>query len=198
MGAPLDSLLLVFFFASLVTYLHAILLGIPLAICLMRLHWLTLLRVLLAGALIGALPVSAWTIYNELRSDSASSSSFGGVEHRIDGRLTRAGWISTIEGVLMFGALGMLAGGVWWWLSGASACGAQGRRGHVLRGRRRRFQFFSYFCGRKDSGALVQPGRAATCAATLDAGVVTANNAMDSDTYSAPLRAPNSARHRGR
>jgi len=120
-GAPLDSLFSVFISTSVVTYGHAILLGIPTAVVLTRLNRLTLFRVLGAAFLIGALPFAALVTYNEITMAPGLSSEFNFVPRRIDGHLTRAGWVSIIDGVVMCGIFGMIAGVVWWWVSGASA-----------------------------------------------------------------------------
>jgi hypothetical protein len=120
-GATLKSTFPIFILVSIVTYSHAILLGIPTVFILTRLHRLTLIRVLGTAFLIGALPVTAWTIYNEITMPLGSSYTYNWVPHRIDSQLTAAGWKSTIDGIVMCGVIGLVAGIAWWWISGASA-----------------------------------------------------------------------------
>jgi hypothetical protein len=75
---------------------------------------------LAASFLVGALPFAIFTVYSEI-TDTSGSATINGVAHRVDGRLTLAGWLSSIEGVLLCGAFGAVAGIFLWWLSNASA-----------------------------------------------------------------------------
>jgi hypothetical protein len=109
-----------FVLASLVTYAHAIVLGLPVILILWHFRRLTRLTMLAASFLVGALPFAIFTVYSEI-TDTSGSATINGVAHRVDGRLTLAGWLSSIEGVLLCGAFGAVAGIFLWWLSNASA-----------------------------------------------------------------------------
>ena len=109
-----------FLLASVVTYAHAILLGVPAMLVLGHMHRLTRLSVLVASFLIGVLPVAILISYSEITTTTGAFS-VNGVWHRIGGRLTLAGWISNVEGILLCGVLGLVAGIFLWSLSGASA-----------------------------------------------------------------------------
>jgi hypothetical protein len=119
--ANINALLAVVWISGLVTYGHAILLGIPAAIVLVRLRRLTLPRVLGAAFLIGAIPYTVWTIYNEVTMPPGGSFTANFEVLRIDGHLTRKGWVSIIDGIVLCGVLGMATGLVWWWIARASA-----------------------------------------------------------------------------
>jgi hypothetical protein len=122
-----------FVLASLVTYAHAIVLGLPVILILRHLHRFTRLTVVAATFLIGALPVALFTAYSQITNRSGTFT-VNGVAQQVDGRLTLAGWLSNIEGVLMCGAFGAVAGIFLWWLSGASANNAlEQTRGRQLR-----------------------------------------------------------------
>src|SRR5262249_47943954 len=120
-GENINSLLAVVWISGLVTYGHAILLGIPMAIVLVRLQRLTLPRVLGAGFLIGAIPYTGLIIYNEVTMPPGASYSANLEVLRIDGHLTRKGWVSMIDGIVLCGVLGIATGLVWWWIAKASA-----------------------------------------------------------------------------
>jgi len=104
------------FFAGVVSYAHAIVLGIPVALWLGRNGRLTLLPVLAYSALIGALPYSILMTWWEL-DENTGSVSFDGVAHTIDGTLTLDGWLNHAQVVLMFAGYGIASGLVWWWLA---------------------------------------------------------------------------------
>ena len=120
-GAPLASAFSVLILASAVTYAHAIVLGVPTALVLIRTKRLTFPRVLGAAFLIGTLPYIAMITYLEITIPPGSSFTWNLEPHRIDGHLTRAGWVSIIDGVVMYGVLGLICGLIWWWIAGASA-----------------------------------------------------------------------------
>lgn len=116
-AGDVDGVFRMFLLASAVSYGHALVLGVPVAVVLMRRGPLTRSRVLGAGFLIGSLPLATLMAYSELVTPFSGSSSFIGVVHRIDGHLTTSAWISMVEGILTFGVYGAGAGLVWWWLA---------------------------------------------------------------------------------
>lgn len=120
-GESINRLLPFFYFGSVVTYAHAIVLGVPAALVLGRFRRLTLARVLGTAFLIGALPFTGWTIYNEVTMPPGAGYTVNSEVLRVDGQLTRSGWISVFQGIGLCGLLGLAAGLFWWWISGASA-----------------------------------------------------------------------------
>lgn len=120
-GESISKLLPFIYFGSVVAYAHAILLGVPAAAILARLRRLTPGRVLAAAFLIGALPFTGWTIYNEITMPPGAGFTFNSEVLRVDGQLTTAGWISILQGIGVCGLLGLAAGLAWWWISGAYA-----------------------------------------------------------------------------
>ena len=120
-GSSVESTFSIFLFACAVTYAHAVLLGVPVATILIKRSTLGRSRVLGVASLIGAIPFAAWTVYQELTMPPGAGATINGVPHRVDGQLTTAGWISSIEGILMVGVIGAITGIVWWWIAGVSA-----------------------------------------------------------------------------
>lgn len=120
-GASVSDVASFFCVVSVVTYGHTILLGAPLALLLIRLRRLNLRHVLVAAFLAGAVPIGAFVLYQEITMPPGSGYESNSVILRADGRLTPAGLISAITGVLQCGLLGLVAGLGWWWLLGAAA-----------------------------------------------------------------------------
>jgi hypothetical protein len=115
MGAPPASAWSVFVLVSVVTYAHAIVLGVPSTFWLLsRRTSLTWLRVVVAAFLIGALPLGVLTLYQESTIPLGTGYEANGVVHRDNGRLTSAGLQSAVLGVLQVGGLGAVTGLVWW------------------------------------------------------------------------------------
>jgi len=88
-------------------------LGLP---AYLLLHYLKLVRwwsTLSAGFILGALPMAIFT-WPLKYSDMKSSSSVNGVQTMINGVPTAAGWLQYVEGVLFFGAFGLVAAFVFW------------------------------------------------------------------------------------
>jgi hypothetical protein len=97
-----------FFICLAISAAHVVVLGVP-AYFLMR--WRRMLRwwsMLLAGFLLGAIPVAAfsWPL-RYARPGSFSSSD--GVATMVDGVPTMAGWLEYLGGVSFFGACGLIA-----------------------------------------------------------------------------------------
>ena len=113
-NAPLASVWPMLALVSVVTYAHALVLGLPVAWLLNRSSSLTLLRVVVAAFLIGALPFGALTLYQEATIPRGAGYSENGVVLRDDGRLTPAGVKNAVLGVLELGGLGLAAGIIWW------------------------------------------------------------------------------------
>ena len=103
-----------FLMACVVTYAHALLLGIPIACVLGRRNALTLPRVVFAAFLVGAMPFGAFTLYQEATMPPGAGYSANGIVIREAGRLTSAGWRQAVLSILQLGALGAAAGLVWW------------------------------------------------------------------------------------
>jgi hypothetical protein len=114
MGAPLPSAWTMFALVSLVTYAHAVGLGLPAAWLLSRGSSLTLLRAVGAAFVIGVLPLGGLVVYQELTMPPGAGYEANGVVLRDDGRLTGAGLRSAVSGVVQGGALGAATGLVWW------------------------------------------------------------------------------------
>lgn len=114
MGAPLPSAWTMFALVGLVTYAHAIALGLPAVWLLSRGSSLTLLRAVGAAFVIGVLPLGGLVLYQELTMPPGAGYEANGVVLRDDGRLTGAGLWSAVSGVLQGGALGTVTGLVWW------------------------------------------------------------------------------------
>lgn len=114
MGTTVSSALSIAVLISFVTYAHAIVLGLPWTWLLSRRRPLTLLRVVVAAFLIGAVPFGSLTLYQEITISPGSGYVSNGEVLRADGSLTTAGLRSAIFGVLQTGGLGALTGLVWW------------------------------------------------------------------------------------
>ncbi len=113
-GTPLASTWAAVVMVCFVTYVHAIILGLPSAWLLGRRSPLTRLRVVIAAFLIGAIPFGSLTLYQELTISPGWGYVSNGVVLREEGRLTSAGLGSALFGVLQAGGLGAVTGLVWW------------------------------------------------------------------------------------
>lgn len=107
-GVP--SIVLTYAFA--VALAHAVGLGLPLFLLLNWKGWANGLSSVLAGFVIGSVPVG---IFTWPYSGAGFSSSVSGVAMIVDGVPTLAGWLRYLEGVGLFGGLGA-AGGLGFWL----------------------------------------------------------------------------------
>ena len=114
---PVQSVWGMFMLVSIVTYAHAVVLGVPAALLLSRKGTLTWFRVVGAAFLIGALPLGALTLYQEFTIPPGAGYEANGVVLRTDGRLTSAGQKSAIFGVLQGGGFGAATGLVWWFIA---------------------------------------------------------------------------------
>lgn len=116
-GTPLASAWTMLASVGIVAYAHALILGLPIAWLLSRGKALTLLRVVLAAFLIGALPFGSLMLYQESIMPPGSGYTENGVVLRDDGHLTQAGMTNAVLGVLQLGGLGAAAGMVWWFFA---------------------------------------------------------------------------------
>ena len=112
--APTASVWSLFVLTSVVTYAHAIVLGLPAAWLLSRKIPLTMLRVIVAAFLIGALPFGCLMLYQESTIPPGAGYEQNGVVLRDDGHITSAGLRNAVVGVLQSGGLGAVTGLVWW------------------------------------------------------------------------------------
>jgi len=120
-GDNIQSLYSLFLITSMVTYGHAIFLGIPVVILFNKFSLFSRSLVLGTSFLIGALPVTVFTIYREITMPSGAGYISNGIVHRVDGKLTAAGWYSAIELIFFCGVLGSSAGLIWWFIARKSA-----------------------------------------------------------------------------
>jgi hypothetical protein len=88
-------------------------LGLPAYLLLRYLKLVRWWSTFSAGFILGALPMAIFT-WPLRYSDMKSSSSLNGVQTMIDGVPTAAGWLQYVEGVLFFGAFGLVAAFVFW------------------------------------------------------------------------------------
>ena len=114
MGTPISSAGSMLVLASIVTYAHAVVLGLPTAWLLYRYGPPTWVRVVVAAFLIGALPFACLTLYQESTISPGEGYEANGVVLRQDGHLTDAGMRSAILGVLQLGGVGAITGLLWW------------------------------------------------------------------------------------
>jgi hypothetical protein len=120
-NVPLSSVWPILFLAGLVTYAHAVLLGLPAAWALSRVGPLTLLRVVVAAFAVGAMPFGAFTLYQEVTMPLGSGYVADGVVLRENGHLTAAGLQSALVGIVEAGIFGAIAGLVWWFVAKPTA-----------------------------------------------------------------------------
>jgi hypothetical protein len=116
-SSPIVGAAQIFVYVALFAYAHAIVLGIPVSLLMSRRGWLDRPRIVLAAALIGAVPVAIWLTYSAI-GDSSSSFSWNGTLLINEGVLTLAGWMNRILDTLQFAASGAIAGLAWCWIAG--------------------------------------------------------------------------------
>lgn len=100
------------------TVAHAAVLGVPAALLLVRLGWLTWPACLIAGLVIGCLPSAVWEWPLRGVSSSTSLSDWNGhalVPTVVNGEVTWAGWMQYAHVVALAGAFGVIGGGAFWW-----------------------------------------------------------------------------------
>ena len=86
---------------------HALILGFPIYLFLKKYFSFNYVFAGISGFIVGALPLAIFTWPLRL-SATKSSSSLNGVQHMIEGIPTLAGWLSYIQGFMVFGCLGIL------------------------------------------------------------------------------------------
>jgi hypothetical protein len=91
---------------------HAVVIGLPLFLILRRRGRVNVLTSIAAGFIAGTIPMGIFTW--PFRPGSRSSSSFNNVPLIVDGMPTLAGWIAYIEGWIIPGSLGAIAGLACW------------------------------------------------------------------------------------
>ena len=92
---------------------HVVLLGVP-AYALLR--WRNAVRwwsILASGFVLGAAPMAIWS-WPLQYADLKTSATFDGVQTMLDGAPTTAGWVQYLQGVLFFGAWGLVSGLAFW------------------------------------------------------------------------------------
>ncbi len=98
-----------FFATFLVALAHAILLGLPTALILLRAKRTGVATAIVAGFLIGALPIGFMQALPPPQFSSANS-----IVLAVDGVYTAAGWLSVFVSAGMFGLCGVIGGlGAW-------------------------------------------------------------------------------------
>jgi hypothetical protein len=97
---------------GVVTYGHAALLGVPVAWFLARKNALTLWRVVGAAFLVGAMPIGASNLYQDVVVVPGFSSGGVGIQDRE--RMASAIRTAAIVGTLQCGLLGAASGFIWW------------------------------------------------------------------------------------
>ena len=104
----------VFLTALVIASLHTVFLGVPLYVLLRWKKRLTAFTAIFGCCLIGAVPMAMWSwpLANPELKRSVVDSRWGQV--MVDGVPTTAGWLLYGSDVLVFGALGLLAGVVFW------------------------------------------------------------------------------------
>jgi hypothetical protein len=107
--------------SAIVTYGHALLLGVPIFLWLRGRRWATPSHVLIGAFLIGAIPAAI------LFAAMPRSGSFtaDGIFLTESGRLTQAGVTELVATVLGLGILGALSGIVWLLIAGTNWRGAK-------------------------------------------------------------------------
>lgn len=101
----LDMLLVI----SYVAALHALILGMPLYLLVRRYAHFTYKISAISGFLVGFLPVAIFAFPLRYASTPGSSASVNGVVTMSDGVTTLAGWLSYLQGAMVFGAMGLAA-----------------------------------------------------------------------------------------
>ncbi|MGM9481410.1 hypothetical protein ACS5PN_09490 [Roseateles sp. NT4] len=98
---------------AMISSAHVVLLGLP-AYALLR--WRNAVRwwsILASSFLLGAAPTAIWS-WPLRYADLKTSATFDGVQTMIDGNPTTAGWLQYGQGVLFFGAWGLISGLAFW------------------------------------------------------------------------------------
>jgi len=100
-------------YAFAIALAHAVLLGLPLFLFLNWLGWANALSAVLAGFVIGSIPIGIlfWRLSN---NDTGSSSWSGQTPTMIDGVVTVNGWIEYAEILAQFGGFGAIGGLAFW------------------------------------------------------------------------------------
>jgi hypothetical protein len=99
-------------FAFAVTLGHSVFLALPLALIYRAKRWTRLGAVVVGGFLIGATPMAVVTW--PLSLSARTTASIDGVPTIVNGVPTAAGWLSYLEPLALFGALGAVGGFVFW------------------------------------------------------------------------------------
>jgi hypothetical protein len=113
-GAPQASLGSIFVLVCAVTYAHAFVLGLPLALLIQEFSSFSWLCVVVAAFLIGALPFGSFMLYQAATLPPGSGYTSNDEVLEENGHVTTAGIRSDVLGVLSVGGLGAISGLVWW------------------------------------------------------------------------------------
>ena len=103
----LGNFISMFLLAFIISAIHALVLGFPLYLLVKKYFNFTYFFAGIIGFIVGALPLAVFT-WPLRYAGTRSSSSFNGVQHMIEGVPTMAGWLSYIQGFMVFGCLGIL------------------------------------------------------------------------------------------
>ncbi|WP_144409189.1 hypothetical protein [Pseudoxanthomonas suwonensis] len=117
-AAQVEGMLVVLGISVLVTFLHALLLGLPAFLLLRRFGWLSARTLSVAGFVAGALLVgmAGWPWRGGAPGSSYSTSWHGRfVEMQRDGVPTLYGWLSWLESVAVFGLVGIASALAFWY-----------------------------------------------------------------------------------
>jgi len=98
----------IFMFITLVAAAHAVIIGLPISIIIKSYMTFTYKVAALCGFLVGFIPIAifTWPLRYE---DSNSSATYNGVQTLVNGVTTMAGWLSYLQGAVMFGFLGLVS-----------------------------------------------------------------------------------------
>jgi hypothetical protein len=105
--------------ACVVSYGHALIIGLPTYLILKWRTEVTVSHAAYAAFFIGIVPISLFVIYQEITMPSGSGYISNGIPIRVDGTLTFDGLTSVLTMIATFGVLGLLAGVTWGKIAGA-------------------------------------------------------------------------------
>jgi hypothetical protein len=103
-----------FFAVTVVSCMHAVLLGLPLYLVLNKFNLVNIYTSSIGGFLVASIPIGvlSWPSERTEMKTSSSDSSYG--QTMIDGIPTEAGWLQYSHGVLYFACIGLVCGLVFW------------------------------------------------------------------------------------
>jgi len=104
-GRQLPSMIM---FITFVAAAHAVILGLPISIIIKSYMTFTYKVAALCGFIVGFIPIAlfSWPLKY---GDSSSSATINGVQTLVNGVPTMAGWLSYLQGAVIFGLLGLVS-----------------------------------------------------------------------------------------